>query len=384
MLLINALAATNLSSRNVIRGWIQGLNSLDEDSVRVTVLAPPGVLQGEPWGCRIRIIYGPPVTRHWIGRRIWESAQLRKVAREHQASAVMHFSGIAVPELRIPQFTFYHNPFPFLVGSKESPVTGVRKLKAALQLAAMRQAVQIIQGAVVPSRYMRDLILQRMPGIDAVPVIIAPHGLTQPPEDIDSWPRKEGQIVMVSNWAPHKNVETVLESVSQMNPGDVSLEIIGPWASAAYRRRIELLIHRLGLSDQVDITGYLSRDEMKRRVLNARIFCLLSRSESFGLPALEAQALGTPVIVAAGTAMPEVCGDAAIAVPAGDATTLTREIRDLLNDEQRWHRLSNSGMKNARRYSWKETAGRMRQVLESSTQTTQAETQGSQIPPGMV
>lgn len=360
--------------------------ALDDASVAVTVLAPPDFRYDAPPGARVRTINGPPATAHWTGRRMWELSRLRELVRKEQASAVLHFSGVAVPGLRVPQIGFYHNPLPFLTGRRESrSPTG--RARMALQLAAMRRYASLVDGAVAPSRYMRDLVLLGIPQMQDVPFAVVPHGLSGEFADEEDLPagRRNGRIVTVSNWAPHKNIEALLVGLSMME-SDVTLEVIGPWAGQGYRRSIERMVRRLDLRERVIITGYVPSSEMRDRVRRARLFCLLSRSESFGLPALEAQALGTPVIVSSDTAMAEVCGAGAIAI-AARPVDFVNAASSILIDDAKWMRLSAAAKENARRYSWEYSAGRLMRCISEISRRASPDTpvsrtlQGTAVPP---
>jgi glycosyltransferase involved in cell wall biosynthesis len=74
------------------------------------------------------------------------------------------------------------------------------------------------------------------------------------------------------------------------------------------------------------ILGYISRDLLTMLTAGARAVLVPSITEGFGLSALEAMSLGTPVIASTGGALPEVCGDAAIYIDPYDTMGLRRAI----------------------------------------------------------
>jgi glycosyltransferase involved in cell wall biosynthesis len=67
-------------------------------------------------------------------------------------------------------------------------------------------------------------------------------------------------------------------------------------------------------------------------------------------------ACGTPVVVAATSSLPEVVGDAGVYVDAHDPADLADAMEGLLHDAARRHRLSEAGLRQANRFSWRETA----------------------------
>ena len=74
--------------------------------------------------------------------------------------------------------------------------------------------------------------------------------------------------------------------------------------------------------------------------------------EGFGLPPLEAMAAGVPVVATAAGALPEVLGDAALLVPAGDVEALSDALGRALDDADSRSRLVHAGRARAATYSW--------------------------------
>ena len=77
-----------------------------------------------------------------------------------------------------------------------------------------------------------------------------------------------------------------------------------------------------------------------------------SRSEGFGLPALEAMARGCPVLASDAGALPEVLGDAGLLVPAGDADALAGALDRLLSDDALATSLGAAGHRRAAGFTW--------------------------------
>src|SRR5205807_665283 len=80
---------------------------------------------------------------------------------------------------------------------------------------------------------------------------------------------------------------------------------------------------------------------------NAAAGLILSRYETFGLPAAEAMAAGAPVIVARSGALPEVVGDAGLVVAGDDTATITARLTDLIRDDGARSQLIERGRRRA-------------------------------------
>ena len=81
-----------------------------------------------------------------------------------------------------------------------------------------------------------------------------------------------------------------------------------------------------------------------------------STYEGFGLPVLEAMRLGTPVICARGSSLPEVAGDAAMWVDGEDDADLASKIGQVLSDTRVSASMRAASLDQASRFSWDVTA----------------------------
>ena len=131
--------------------------------------------------------------------------------------------------------------------------------------------------------------------------------------------------------------------VAETNP-EATLVLAGPRRSAvadpAWQRTL----------------GFVSDDDLVTLFRCARALIAPSSYEGFGLPPLEAMALGTPVIAARASSLPEVGGDAAVYVGPDDDAALATEIRRVLDDDAHHAALSAGSIAQSRRFSWDETA----------------------------
>jgi len=103
---------------------------------------------------------------------------------------------------------------------------------------------------------------------------------------------------------------------------------------------------------RVRLLGRVPDEALPGLYAAADAFALASRYEGFGLPPLEAMACGVPTAVAGAASLPEVAGDAALVVPAGDVDAWTTALVRLVTDEPLRARLVAAGPARAARFTW--------------------------------
>jgi glycosyltransferase involved in cell wall biosynthesis len=115
-------------------------------------------------------------------------------------------------------------------------------------------------------------------------------------------------------------------------------------------------LHETNVKDHVVLTGYVPERDLPALYSGALCFVYPSYFEGFGLPPLEAMKCGAAVIVGNRTSLPEVVGDAALAVDPFDVDAIAGAIKRLVDDSALRRELSIKGQQRASEFSWRETA----------------------------
>jgi glycosyltransferase involved in cell wall biosynthesis len=92
-----------------------------------------------------------------------------------------------------------------------------------------------------------------------------------------------------------------------------------------------------------------------------------SRAEGFGLPLVEAMALGVPVVASDIPPFREVAGDAAVLVPVADAAALADALAHVLTDDGARNALVAAGRLRAASFDWDTVAARAWQLYRTVT-----------------
>ncbi len=118
-----------------------------------------------------------------------------------------------------------------------------------------------------------------------------------------------------------------------------------------------------GLQDRIIKLGFISEEELVIMYNLADCYLYPSLYEGFGLPILEAQACGCPVITSTVSSCPEVAGDGALYVNPRDVDDMAGAMLRIVNDKKLRGSLVKAGSKNFRRYTWEKTARGILDVL---------------------
>ena len=162
---------------------------------------------------------------------------------------------------------------------------------------------------------------------------------------------------------PKKNIHRLIEGYLASGV-DAPLVIVG---AQAWKSEEELrLASNLGVAEQSKIIqlSYAPRDLLTHLIRGARAALFPSLYEGFGLPALEAMVLGTPVISSNTASLPEVIGDAGLCVNPYVSKEIADAIAQMDGDEAMRRELSGKGRLQAEQFSSARYQERLVQLYE--------------------
>lgn len=171
--------------------------------------------------------------------------------------------------------------------------------------------------------------------VHVIPPPLSPEFQRSPPTSTGGRPRLL-QVGTVHN----KNVDRVIEAISGL---EVVLVVIGALSPAQHGRLQALAID---YECHVDVP----REELLQQYRRADVVVFASTYEGFGLPIIEAQAIGRPVVTGNNSSMPEAAGGAACLVDACDVADIRRGIERVIQDRAYVNDLIEGGYRNAARY----------------------------------
>jgi alpha-1,3-rhamnosyl/mannosyltransferase len=329
------------------------LNGDGGDDVRLVLFvlgtypaAHPGVVE-----------HFPTVTAPTDGRRrslrvAYEHTWLTARARERRVD-LLHHAGGTMPRAQAAPGVLTVHDLQYL-----SYPQFVSRLKLAWLATSVPASVRRAAAVMVPSAYVKRTVVTSF-DYPEERVVVVPHGLDRSvgaaPVDEDDLRRRyrlPGRFVLYPAIThPHKNHVTLLRAVAGLggDVDDTQLVLLG--GRGRGEAAVVAEIERLGLAERVVRPGRVPNADRDGLYRLASVMAFPSLYEGFGAPALEAMALGSPVVAADVAALPEVVGDAGVLVPAEDEAVWRETLGRLLRDPAERQELIDRGRRRASRFT---------------------------------
>lgn len=191
---------------------------------------------------------------------------------------------------------------------------------------------------VVSDATRRDIL--RHVRCDPAKVVVIPNPMLDRYVRKDKLFNKEAPIVLQIGTAKNKNVPRLIEALQGTK---CRLRIVGMPVPAHAR-----LARELGVP--LEVYSVLSSEAMLRRYEESDIVVLASTHEGFGMPIIEAQAIGRPVITSNISAMPEVAGAGACLVDPSDVKSIREGLLRVIDDDEYRAHIVEAGFNNVKRF----------------------------------
>lgn len=167
-------------------------------------------------------------------------------------------------------------------------------------------------------------------------------------------------ILAVSSRNFHKNFQGLIKAFKEVKDEfkDLNLHIVGGSEIKSFNN-IELDIEDLKHENRIHFLGRVNDQELIKSYQKASLFIFPSFYEGFGIPPLEAQACGCPVIASDKASMPEVLADSVLYFDPASTAELSEKIRFFYNNSEQKDKLANLGLQNIRRFDWDDSSRKL-------------------------
>ena len=172
----------------------------------------------------------------------------------------------------------------------------------------------------------------------------------------------EKYFLYLGSTMKNKNIPGILDAISLL-PDDIR----GEWKFVCSNTEDYLVEHARikGVSDSVIFLNGVDEEDKVALYQMARFTLFVSFHEGFGLPIVESQASGTPVITSNVSCLPEIAGeDSALLTDPHDPASIADAITKLITDDQLLDDLKQKGMRNIKRFSWDRSAAAFYEVID--------------------
>lgn len=174
-------------------------------------------------------------------------------------------------------------------------------------------------------------------------------------------------LLFVSTIDKRKNVQLILQALKERKDWDCALVVIG--RPTAYLANLKAYIAQHNLQDKVIFLHDVSFEDLPAIYKMAHVFIYPSYFEGFGIPIIEAQRMGVPVITTTGSCFHEAGGNGALYGNPDDPAALIAHI-DMLNDNDQREMLIQKGYMNIRRFDQKIISRQLMEIYEEVMQVS--------------
>ena len=154
------------------------------------------------------------------------------------------------------------------------------------------------------------------------------------------------------------------EKFKKINSTDHKLILVGK--NGFGHEEVVEKISNSEVKNDIIVLGYVEDKNLPSLYKNATAFIYPSLYEGFGLPALEAMAVGTPVLTSNIPTIKEVTQEAALLVDPEDSDAIAKAMENMVFDENLRKLLISRGLEIIKKFSWEKTAAKFYELIMES------------------
>jgi glycosyltransferase involved in cell wall biosynthesis len=173
-------------------------------------------------------------------------------------------------------------------------------------------------------------------------------------------------LLYVGVWRRYKNLPLLARAFDRLVARGLDLELVLAGEPDAAYPEIAEQVKNIPNQDRIKAVGRVSDEDLNLLYNAARIFVLPSQIEGFGLTALEAAAVGTPVVCSDIPALREIMGQGAEYFDPENLDNMAEVLENLWHNDRRLEELANSGLSRSKHFSWSRAAEETIKLYESA------------------
>ena len=217
-----------------------------------------------------------------------------------------------------------------------------------------RKTLDTFDHIIAVSDYVRDDLIRR--GVPSDDITTACPCLERYPELSD----EEGDYILsLGRLVRTKGLDYLVEAMKDI---DAKLIICGKGPDA---KRLAKKIEKYGLSDRIEMKGWVSEEEKEQLMSRCKLFVMPSLFESYGLAALEIMSYGRPIVCTDVNGLPDTVKDAGTYVKPKDTKGIADAVNSLLSDKDKRKELGTNARRIAENQNVKNTVDIVESVYDN-------------------
>lgn len=298
-------------------------------------------------------------------RQLFEQMYASRLRRD-LADVLLVPSNVGLVAARLPQVVIVQAPLSVPSIRRDHVHFGkLRFQKRAYFRATVGAGLRRADRVVAVSNWLRSELLRSYRFLDPSRVHAVTEGVAPPPTTLAPVERADPpRILFVSTLFPYKGAGHLVEALGLLAAEHPRL----PWrcklvgrdpAGGEATQRLRNRAEELRIDSRVDIVGPVAHGDVWNEYAAASVFVYPSELETFGLPPLEAMAMGVPVVASTAPSVVEVVGPAATIVDPRDHPALAAALLDVLTSDDTRRRLIVAGRVRSGEFPWSATAAEL-------------------------
>lgn len=354
-----------------VRNLVQGLAQVDTENEYLVLLGMKDKefisdLDNNNFGENIKVKFVESSYYSWR-EQVYFLWQLQSIEAD-----LWHFPNFNLPVLfNKPYVVTVHDTTRFIFPGQ----TSQNLVKQGIYEKVFKHAVERAQGVIFVSKATEDSLESlsiRTRGILSVIYEGVENRFKSP---IDEKNRKavrqligggDPYLLYVGVWMNHKNIPRILEAFSRAKSVNAKVKLVITGKFKKGYVNVSAAAKKLGIKrDRIVFVGYVEDELLPALYKEAELLLFPSLYEGFGLPAIEAAAVGTPVIASNVSSLPEIMGDAAVYVNPEDVEGISGAIEHVVSGGGYRKVMIDRGIARARDFDWLRCAEETRSMYES-------------------
>lgn len=201
-------------------------------------------------------------------------------------------------------------------------------------------------------------------------ITVIPHGYNSDvfkPLPKSGSPYQYPYIFFVGRIETKKNVLRLIEAFALLSKQEKTLHLVLAGKPGLGSEDVTARIQSLAeeVKQKIHLIGYIDDHDLARHLAHAKVFVFPSLYEGFGIPVLEAMAVGCPVVCSNTPALVEIGKDVATVLPPDNSLSWAAAVQRIIDNPELAANMSEKGIKRASEYSWRISAEKTLEVLNN-------------------